>query len=50
MLSKKYYIKIGKIIKENKVNKKTINDFINLFESDNSLFDKEIFLKYIGAE
>ena len=48
MISKKYYIKIAKVLSKHKpYNIKLINDFVNLFYSDNNKFNKSLFIKAI---
>ena len=48
MISKKYYVEIAKILAKNKpYNLKLINDFINLFYTDNNKFNKSLFIKAI---
>ena len=48
MISKKYYIEIAKILAKNKpYNIKLINDFINLFYTDNNKFNKSLFIKAV---
>ena len=43
-MTKKDYIIIAKIIKENKLND-GVNDFVIMFKKDNERFDKDRFIK-----
>jgi len=48
MISKKYYVKIAKILSKHKpYNIKLINDFVSLFYADNNKFNKSLFIKAI---
>ena len=44
-MTKKDYIKIASIIKDNKLNDVVVDDFVIMFKKDNKRFDKERFLK-----
>ena len=44
-MTKKDYIKIASIIKDNKLNDVVVDDFVIMFKKDNKRFDKERFIK-----
>ena len=44
-MTKKDYIKIASIIKDNKLNDVVVDDFVIMFKKDNKRFNKERFIK-----
>ena len=44
-MTKKDYIMIASIIKDNKLNDDAVDDFVIMFKKDNERFDKERFIK-----
>ena len=44
-MTKKDYIQIASIVKDNNIDTDTVNDFVIMFKKDNERFDKERFIK-----